>query len=254
MFSFSYNGIDLADYGVLITKTDLNSMRHDFDSVQMEDKAYSWKSRLQPLVLSLDILVSASFYVFPPLKFADIHHQVSFIREILNQREDSQLILSNLSERYWMARFKSLSGDIIAPGHFKGSIDFLCPDPRAFSVEETSHQYNIDANPKAISESLVGTAYVEPVYLLTAGENIPAATVILENQTTGESIQWTGNLSMWDEIEIDVAHWTIKKNGMESMDTVTGKFPRLIPVSNNLVVSGFGTTGLLQITYRNAYV
>lgn len=254
MSSFSFNGIDLADYSVLVTKTDLNSMRHDFDSVQMEDKAYSWKSRLQPLVVSLDILVSASFYIFPPLKFADIHHQVSFIREILNQREDCQLILSNLSERYWLARFKSLSGNIIAPGHFEGSIDFLCSDPRAFSVEETSHQYNIDADPKTISESLVGTAYVEPVYLLTAGENLPAATIIVENVGTAEAIQWSGNLVIGDELEIDVAHWVVKKNSIESMATVDGKFPRLIPVSNSLVVSGFGTTGTLQITYRNAYV
>ena len=252
--SFSYNGINLEDYGITVVSASRDPMSHKFDSVQLEDKAYSWKSRLQPLMLSVDIFVECAFLIFPPLFFSDIHHSLRLVKEVLNQREDCQLIFSNMPETFWLARFQSLEGNLISPTHFKGTIDFLCSDPRAFWVDETVHTYAIDENPKTIQESLIGTAYVEPVYLLTAGENLPGATVTLENQTTDEELSWSGDLETNDKLEIDVALWVVRLNGIESMGNLEGIFPRMVPVINTLQVSGFGTTGTLQITYRNAYV
>jgi phage-related protein len=252
--SFSYNGINLEDYGVTIISADRNAMNHDFDSLQLEDKAYSWKSRLEPRRIRLGILAVPTFFIFPPILFNDIHLTMSFIREALNEKECCQLILSNTPEYFWLAKLQKISGEVIAPHHFQANIDFLCPDLRAFSITETKNIHNIDANPKTLYESTPGTAYVEPVYLLTAGENIPGSTVILESTTTGDAIQWSGDLATNDELEIDVAHWVVRLNGTESMGTVTGKFPKLEPGINTLVVSGFGTTGTLEITYRNAYV
>lgn len=253
--SFSFNGINLGDYGVTLLSSDIDSMSHKFDTFQLEDKGISGYSVFQPLPFSFEVLIEPiRMLIFPPLYFQDVRWTLTFIREILNQRENCQLIFDNIPERFWLARFQQLSGKLIAPTVFKGTIDFVCPNPRSFAVDETISAHSIDTNPKIMYETVGGSAYTEPVYLLAAGENIPSAVVTLFNATTNESIQWSGSLAIGDELEIDVAHWVVKKNDIESMATVDGKFPRLVPGINTLQVSGFGITGTLQITYRNAYV
>jgi len=106
-----------------------------------------------------------------------------------------------------------------------------------------------------VVETTGSTASIEPVYTLTAGENLVAVTIKLANVTTDEELQWTGSLANGEVLEIDVPNWIVNKEGAASMATVTGQFPRLAPgAANTLTVTGFSTTGTLNITYRNRFL
>ena len=132
-----------------------------------------------------------------------------------------------------------------------GYYNLLMPRP-AYSTTETSSDFNIDADPDTIVETVGGTAITKPVWTLTAGETLTDVTIKLENVTTDEELQWTGSLVDEDELEIDSQYWTVKKNGTVDMN-ITGEFPRLIAGSNLIKVTGLSTTGTLNITYRDSY-
>lgn len=257
MPNFSFNGTDLADYSLTVNDAHRDRLEHIFEELQLEQKAYSGRRLVKPLLLSLDVTVNSNaedIWILPPIIALSTRKILTFIKKVLGQRDPCELILSHLSDRYWLAKFQSFNGDFIAPGVFRGSIDFLCEDPRAFAVDETKHSYDVDADPKTIYEGIPGTAYVEPVYLLTAGEALNDITVLVKNETTGQQLSWKGSLAEDDTLEIDVANWLIKKNDVADMSTVSGEFPRLNPGTNKLIIDGFGSLGTLGLTYRSAYL
>ena len=80
-------------------------------------------------------------------------------------------------------------------------------------------------------------------------------TIKVECVEAGEELQWTGSLANTEVLVIDVPGWRVRKEGTASMATVTGQFPRLLPASDNQIkVTGFSTTGTLNITYRARYL
>ena len=256
MFSFSFNGVDLANYRVVVNSATRDPSYHQFGHIQLEDKAYAGRVKFLPLLLSLDISVIGNkddVIVIPPIAILGVRNLITYIKKVLSPRDIYQLIFDTMPDRYWLARFQSLDGAFLAPGYFRGNVDFLCEDPRAFHIIETVHTFNIDADPKTVGEGIGSTAFVEPVYLLTAGENVGATTVTLENLATGQEISWVGTIAITDTLEIDTAHWLVKLNGVVDMATVGGLFPKLIPGINPLVVGGFGVLGTMQVTYRNAF-
>jgi hypothetical protein len=165
---------------------------------------------------------------------------------------DEALILDSLSDRYWNARFQRLTGKFKGI-MFDGTLDFLCLDPYAYGNSEISHDYTITTSPQTITETPGGTAFVEPVFLLTSSA-AATATRKVENHTLSMEISW-GPLAMGvgGILSIDSALWYVTLNAVASMATVTGEFPVLSPgVANSIIVTGL--TGNLNITYRNKFV
>lgn len=245
--SLTFNGIDLGDYNLVVQSIEL-PVNQKSDLTSLQDKSHAAYGSLQAGILKLKVSVLGD-------SLSDTLANLDDIKLVLNERESATLVLDMLDDRYWTARFESLTGRPVGPGVWEGYLGFLVPDPLAYSITETSSDFSIDADPDMIEEAVGGTAIVEPVYTLTAGEDLVDITLQLENLTAGEELQWEGSLANGEELEIDVATWVIKKEGTESMSGFSGEFPRLLPgLTNQIVITGFSDTGTLNITYRERYI
>jgi len=248
-WSLTYDGIDLSAYGLIVTSPSPALVGFiGADLIQLPDLSYATGSILPPKSLNLSVIVKAA-------SSALLKSYLDSIKRICGQRQEKQLRLDILDDRYFLARYEGLNGRMISPYAFEGELVFSADDPLAFKLTETSSDFNINADPKTITEAVGGTAYVKPVYTITAGENHVGITLKIENTDTGEELQWEGDLANGEVLTIDVGLWVVKKEGTEDMADVSGQFPRLIPgEDNHIKVTGFSNTGTLNITYRERYL
>jgi len=244
--SLTFNSTDLQDYGLITTSYDL-PVAQDAQSIRLQNKAYAWRSSLQPKAIAVGVVVTAASQAL-------LITALDNIKTKLNTREDAELILDILSTRYWNARFDSFNGGFVSPTAWRGNLSFTTLDPLAYSTSETDSDHNIDADPDTVIETAGGTANTEPVYTLTAGEALNGVTIELNNLTTEVALTWEGDLADTDELEIDVANWLVTKNDTPSMAAVSGQFPYLQPGANSIKVTNFSTTGTLKILYRARYL
>ncbi len=246
-YSFSFDGVDMSAYGLRLLSPSMPVTR-SAEQAQLKDKAYSFAPTYPPKSITLECVIIGSSH-------ADLTDKLDAVNRTLNTRASAQLILDSISDRYILALCQDISGTYETATVYRCTIACSCADPVAYAVSETESNHNIDADPKTVTETAEGTEYIEPVYLLTAGEALTDVTITVESLETLEALQWTGSLIMNDTLEIDVAGWIVKKNGVASMATVSGQFPRLLPSQDNdIKVTGFSTTGTLKITYRNKYL
>jgi predicted phage tail component-like protein len=236
----------LPDYDLSVISSNFFEFSQSLPYTQLQDYALIGGYKRNALGLKIKVVIQGT-------NAADVISNLDNVKKTLVSEEEKELILDSISTRYWNARLESLDGDFVANTAWQGTITFLCPDPLAYSTTETSSDFNIDADPKTITETVGGTAITLPVWTLTAGETLTDVTIKLENVTTGEELQWTGSLVDEDELEIDSQYWTVKKNGTVVMN-ITGEFPRLKPGANSIKITGFSTTGTLNVKYRNRYL
>lgn len=243
--SLTFNSIDLSTYGLIVSSLDI-PFGLSANAIQLPDRSYSYDSHRPPLTITARVAVAAATHVL-------LRSYLSSINGVLNQLSDKQISFDNITDRYWSGRLSNIAGDFISPFAWQGDIIFNCNDPLAYDVNLVSNNYNIDADPKTIVETAGGTAYIKPIYSLTAGANFTPLTLKLENLDIGEDINWSANMAIGQVLSIDVTAWVVALDGVASMSSVTGKFPQLRPGANNIQVTGFGTLGTLNIEYRNRY-
>jgi len=247
-----FNAVDLSDYGLTVKKSSLSSFMPGIRTnyVEIADKAYDFRAYLNPRTIRLDVVITGTGE-------ADLISNLDNISKLLNPVEGvKHLTLDFPNDRFYKAKLDSpIDWEIITHKLAQAELSFICPDPLGYDNSETSSDHNINADPKTVTETTGGTAYIEPVYTLIAGEALNDVTVKVENLDTGEELQWEGSLANGEELEIDVALWIVKKEGVADMADVSGQFPRLLPgISNSIKITGFSTTGSLNIAYRNTYL
>ena len=247
-----FNGIDLGDYSaqakIVSTASFLPGIKSNY--AEIADKAYDFRAYLRPRTIELEVYVTGT-------SEANLISNLDNISRVLNPTFGLRhLILDFPDDRYYNAKVStSLEYNIITHKLAQGTVTFVCPDPLGYDNDATSSDSDINADPKTITEVTGGTAHIEPVYTLAAGEDLNAVTIKVENLSSDEELQWIGSLSNGEELEIDVANWIVNKEGIASMSTVTGQFPRLRPsYSNQIKVTAFSTTGTLNIAYRDNYL
>lgn len=247
--SFSFNATDLADYNLIVTSARANALEQLVPFIQLKDKSYSSGIKRKPKLITFDIITTGT-------SRANLDSNLDDIKKIITTEIDQQLILDILSDRYIMARLLTFGGRYNAATKFEGLMEFICVDPLGYSTSLTEQNHDINASPKTVTETITGTGFVDPVYVLTAKENLGAITIKLENLTTDEELQWTGSLTTNDELTVNLPLWKVLKNGSASMSTVTGQFPRLKPGANSIKVTALysSVAGDLDITYRNTYL
>jgi len=241
--SLTFNGHDLSDYGLTVLSRE-TPISLSADSVQLQRTSFAGDSKVPPKQISLSVAVTAE-------SVATLKSNLDIIQKYLNETTDKNLILDSLSDRYWLARFRSLTGTFKG-SLFRGSLDFVCHDPLAYSNTETSTDLTIDADPKTVSVTPGGSALIEPVFTLTADGNLVAVTIKVENHTLEQEIEWTGTVLDTQELAIDSANWIVYLQSVVSMATASGPFPLLTPGTNSIIVTGFN--GNLNVKYRNRYV
>jgi len=246
--SLSFGGTDLSQYGLTITKRGV-PLEFTAESVQLQYKAYANSSLIIPKVIVLDIAVTGS-------TLAELKTNLDSIKQVLGNRDDAKLILDSLTDRYWWARFRSLAG-AISGLVFVGSLSFIAYDSLAYDVAEITHTYDAGdflADPQTHILTVGGTTRTEPLYTLTAGEALADITFKLENLDTDMELQWKGSLANTDTLKVNVATWAVLKNDVVGMADVSGAFPYLIPGTNNIKITDFGTSSALTVIYRKRYL
>jgi len=247
--SLSYDGNDLADYNLIISSPGDNRLNQIVSRVQLQDNGYPFRPQREPRRLAIDFHVTGT-------SRANLDSNLDNIKRLLIQLTPQQLIFDSISTRYFLAILESFDGQYRSPIHFRGAMQFICPDPLGYSTTETTSTHAIDANPKTITEAIGGSAFLKPTYVLTAGETLSSVTLLINNLTTIEELS-IASLSMTSGqvLTIDTALWTVTLEGAAHMSNVTGKFPRLEPqLTNSIKLTAFGTLGSMDIIYREAYL
>ena len=241
--SLSLDGVDLSVYGLIVNVSNLPVSQTTVITI-LQDKGFAGRSSLIPKTISLETSITGS-------ALTNLLSNLDSIEKILNNREVVKLMLDVLNDRYWEVRFQSLEGKIISPTVWQGSLEFIAPNPLAYDTNLTENSYAVNADPKTIIEAVGGTADTEPIYTLTAGEDLTDVAIKIENG--GKALTWTGSLLNGQKLEVDVEHWVVKKEGTADM-VISGEFPHLVPGDNNIQVTNFGILGTLKIAYRNRFI
>ena len=241
--SLSLDGVDLSVYGLIVNVSNL-PVSQTTAITTLQDKGFAGRSSLITKTISLEASITGS-------ALTNLLSNLENIKKILNNREVVKLILDVLNDRYWEVRFQSLEGKIISPTVWQGSLEFIAPNPLAYDTNLTENSYAVNADPKTIIETVGGTADTEPIYTLTAGEDLTNVAIKIEND--GKALTWTGSLLNGQKLEVDVEHWVVKKEGTADM-VISGEFPHLVPGDNNIQVTNFGILGTLKIVYRNRFI
>ncbi len=254
-FSIDFDGNDLTDYGLVVTSPGASLYGQQVPRIQLQDRGYAFRPVREPrrITINVDIIGTSR---------SNLDSNLDNIRRILTQLTVRQLKFDVLNDRYYNAILERFRGDYISAIMWRGRIDFVCPDPVAYSITETSSDQNVDADPKTlyepsdVAEVIGGSAFLLPVYTFTAGESLTSITLLIKNETTIEELS-IASLTMADSevLVIDCATWLVTLEGVAEMANVTGKFPRLEPnLRNQFTVTNFGSLGTLNITYKVAYL
>jgi len=247
MPSITYNGVDLsaATYDLVVTTSDPSAQLVS-ESFQLLTKSYSPEGKFPPKSLVMGVSVTGT-------SRADIESKLDSIKAVLNQRMSKKLILSTLSDRYWMARFQGLSGSYPSPTMFRGTLSFTCFDPFAYAVTESDDTYDLDADPKVITVTSEGSADSEPILYLKAGEAWDAS-VSISNAGIGMVFEYSGAIADGHTLIINCQSWYVSLDGSTAMADISGQFPVLKPGANSISVVGFGVLGTLRIRYRARFI
>ena len=247
-----YNGTDLSDYNlkakIISPASFMPSIKSSY--IEVADKAYDFQAFLRPRIIELEVYVTGT-------SEANLISNLDSISLLFAPTEGTgPLILDFPDDRYYNAKVNSpLDYQIVHHKLAQGTISFICPDPRGYDNDNTSSNFEIDADPDpdTAEEAVGGTAYVDPVYTLTAGEALDTVTIKVENTDTEEELQWIGSLANGKVLVINTGTMHVTKEGDASMATVTGQFPRLKPgITNHIKITAF--IGTLNIAYRDMYL
>jgi len=249
MAKLTFNSVDLSTYNLIITYSNIHALFQKVDHTQLEDLSYGESAKKEPRYIKFEFAVTGT-------GMANLRDNLDSVKKVIVTKTTRTLALDTLAGRYFNAQYISMKGEYKSAQLFVGDMEFKCVDPLAYSTSEISHNHTLDVeDPKTITETTGGTGYIKPVYTLTAGEALNDVTIKVECIEAGEELQWTGSLANGEELEINVATWLVRKEGVASMATVTGQFPRLLPGTDNRIkVTGFGTAGALNIKYKNTYL
>jgi predicted phage tail component-like protein len=248
--SLSFGGTALSTYGLYVTSDDAYISSQLIETSQLQDKAFASSPKKEARTITLDVCVKGS-------SLSDLISNIDSLKRVLMLGVTAEeLILDILPSRYFNALCSGFAPKIDTTTTMSGTLSFLCADPRAYAVTPTSSDFNIDADPKTITETPGGSAYIQPVWTLTAGETLTDAEIILKNETTDET--FTITLSMVDEdvLVINSQTFEVELNGVNVIADMADAavFPRLSPgIANTITVTGFSTTGTLNISYRDTY-
>lgn len=247
--SFNFDGTDLSTYGLKVKNCNIPDFAQESARQLIQDISYSFQPKRPPKVITIEAIVQGA-------SRSTLDGYLDNIKVITVSESACKLKLDSITDRYWMAKLVSFTGSYLTAGIYEGILTFQADDPMAYDNTETSSDHSINADPKTVTEAVGGTGTVNPVYTLTAKENLGAVTIKLENLSLNEELQWDGSLTTDDELEIDVANWTVKKNGTDDMSDVSGKFPRLAAnLTNSIKVTALysSVAGELNIKYRKRY-
>ena len=256
MADLTFGGIDIATYGGILGEgTERPHMEPSVESIVIPGAqgGYTSPRLFVPSHFSLQIKVEGT-------SRADTLSKRRTLKALFMPADpgeaEKQLIFGDEATMYWMAQCAGKPTEYIRMNLLVMSIPMVASVP-AYAVSETSQEVNVNASPKSFAVSYAsGTAYASPRYYLVNSGAFGPGNVKLKNINTAEEVIWNGSLANLDTLDIIVEYgserFVVKKNGVVSMATVSGAFPRLKPGNNSFTITG--PLGTLTITYRKRYL
>lgn len=199
--------------------------------------------------------------------FSDTKSKLDALNLVLDKNRLCALRFDDWNDRYWMVRFTGRSAVSLRQMGATFNLEFIAPDPRAYSVDETTQTINISgatAFTVPASGVLAGTAEPDVVWLLKPTGSGATSPVVLSNETRDEIMTWQNALTtaQWLRVTATARQEIVERTG-DSGATYTpvnssllsgSRFPKLSPnVANDCELSGFASTGTLTVTYRARY-
>lgn len=265
--SFHFNGVDLSGstYGLTVLKTDLpyiSNTEVDVTNIPYSYGGVSNQSFLNAEDISFDAQITGT-------SAANLQTKLDALALLFFQRRqlETTLKFDALSDRYWKVRIVSR-----IPRSPRGLVDavlplnFVAPDPRAFSVSDTSQSESIvtdpDVFPFPAAGNIAGTSQADPIWYIRNQTGGAVTSITLANAATSDTITWTGSLSsgFWLKINTDQRIQLVQESTAsgsdptalsfnDSMTGVTGTFPVFeAGQSNSMTVTGI-STGTLRADY-----
>lgn len=223
---------------------------------------YAQQVAYQPRRMTIPCVISGT-------SSAQVHGRLDALARLIYQRRnvESSLKFDHISDRYWMVRYAGAGPTEFGMVEAQQSLEFIAPDPRAYSTTLVSAAASIVADPHDYTHATGGSAPTEPIIQIrnTTGGNVTAVTV--SNTATGKSLTWTGSLQdgRWLKFDCGRRVQQVLKSTTSGTDPealafegsmlgVLGDFPVLEPgISNTIRVEGIGT-GNFKIAFRERYL
>jgi hypothetical protein len=149
MYSISWNGQSLNTYGVLV-KSHALSLARTYDSMQCQDRAWAGKGQGAPCVMTLDIYITGANQAQCEERYWDV-------RGLLDQEDECELKLDRFNDRYWMAKFDSLSPlTFVGKNVVSATLIFTCHDRAAYATSPSTQTETLTKNISANCGDMVG--------------------------------------------------------------------------------------------------
>jgi phage-related protein len=241
---FKFNNIDMSSYDLELLNYP-NEFFQDTESLQARDRAWGLTSKRMPQMVSFYVGIKGS-------GLSDLLSNLDDIKQALNQVTDCKLEIASITDRYWMARFSGMIEEQCSAKRWKGMINFILFDNMAYDNTEEDNNHTINEDPESFTETNPGTGNAKVVITLTCDDDLGEVTIGIENLTSGELFEWTGEINISDVLVIDCETMQVTLNDVVAMTGVDGRFIQLLPGNNSIEVTGF--SGNLNFTYRPRYI
>lgn len=174
----------------------------------------------------------------------------SIVRELasqLNSKDLQPLVLPDETDKQYMARVSADTALTPAYRYEEASITFLCPDPLAYSINNSNTNLNANASTNV---NVSGTYNTFPTFTCNVISN--TGTLSITNVTTNETITLVDSFVNGDEVIVDCSIGKVTVNGsLANIVTLDSDFPELVEGSNEISTSG---SAEFAVTYKNAWL
>lgn len=96
-----------------------------------------------------------------------------------------------------------------------------------------------------------GQADAYPIFILAAQGLSVTTTIVIRNVNTGDELQYTKGIPVGSTVVIDTDDMTCTLDGQNAVDGLVGQFPRLLPGTNTIRLSG--ATYLFEADWYDRY-
>ena len=133
-------------------------------------------------------------------------------------------------------------------------LTFACDEPFGTDKNYTSIFYSGTSLVTTLSQTNSGSAVAKPIYTFNFSAASGVTNVLIENTTSGESIQYAGNITAPALLEFNAEEREVTLNGI-AVD-YSGQFPGLVTGVNSvrITITGVSATYTFTAQHKNAYL
>src|SRR5574343_152369 len=160
--SMTWNGTALSTYGLIVRlATPAPTLSRTYESKQTQDRAWAGKGQGAPSVFNLPVVIVGT-------SSSNLLSRVSTVRGLLDQEDECTLAFDMYTDRYWMAKFDSMTGDYTSPTTWEGTIIFTCHDRKAYATAASTQTETLTENISAYYGGDGGAGQYDMCQLLTS--------------------------------------------------------------------------------------